>query len=196
MSQTYFIIATSDAGTVIFESAIDNFAALRSCYSGTTAPTDPAPVAGQLFFKTSTKELFQWDGAAWVVIATALAGATPNMDVRASAAAITGTVSIPLDAVRANATVQSLELLTDTATTSDGSNNWAIQLRNETQAENLRSAAFSSNGSDFVAWTPKTVSVDQNTDVAAGDALRVTLTETGTATPFVYLLLIVRMVPR
>ena len=34
--------------------------------NGTTEPTSPAPVLGQLFFRTDTSHLEVWNGTAWV----------------------------------------------------------------------------------------------------------------------------------
>ena len=48
----------------------DIVAALKSCYSGTSAPTSPSPVAGQYFFNTTTSVLSVYDGTAWRVIGT------------------------------------------------------------------------------------------------------------------------------
>lgn len=68
MSQTFSTIQTTDtisAGRTIKN---DNFAALRSSFSGTTAPTSPTPVEGQLFCKTDTNVLQIYTGSAWVTI--------------------------------------------------------------------------------------------------------------------------------
>lgn len=42
--------------------------ALRTCFSGTTAPSDPAPVAGQLWLDTSTNLLKQYRGGVWRIL--------------------------------------------------------------------------------------------------------------------------------
>jgi len=196
MSQLAWTILISEAGTAIFEKSIDNFAALTSCYSGATPPIDPAPVAGQLFFKTTTKELHQYDGSAWVVIATALAGATPNMDEPSLLPSITATSTIPLAVLDADATVESLEIVTETTTFSDATDHWTIQLHNATQAEDLFAAAFDTDATDFAAGTPITIPVDQNEEVAAGDYLRVVFTKFNSATNFGWTRIILRMVPR
>jgi hypothetical protein len=68
MSQTFSTLQTTDtisAGRTIKN---DNFAALRSSFSGTSAPTSPTPVEGQLFCKTDTNVLQIYTGSAWVTI--------------------------------------------------------------------------------------------------------------------------------
>ena len=46
----------------------DAFIALRSSFSGTTAPSSPTPQEGQFFYNTSTNILSIYNGAAWIVI--------------------------------------------------------------------------------------------------------------------------------
>jgi hypothetical protein len=62
----------------------DNFDAVRSCHSGTAYPTTEL-VAGMLFFNTSTKKLYEYNGSAWVQIldlssGTAVAPKSGNAD--------------------------------------------------------------------------------------------------------------------
>ena len=62
----------------------DNFDAVRSCHSGTAYPTVEL-VAGMLFFNTSTKKLYEYNGSAWVQIfdlssGTAVATKAGNAD--------------------------------------------------------------------------------------------------------------------
>lgn len=46
--------------------------ALRSCFSGSSAPTTPTPVTGQCWYNTTTGILKIWDGAIWEGVATDL----------------------------------------------------------------------------------------------------------------------------
>jgi len=68
MSQTFTIIDEND--TVASSRAVlnDNLASLRSSFSGTSAPSSPSPVEGQVFAKTDTNVLQVYTGSAWVTI--------------------------------------------------------------------------------------------------------------------------------
>ena len=67
MSQTFHVtVGTDDHKGVHSTDQPDNDAALRSCFSGTSAPSTPTPIAGQLWYDTTNKVLKQYDGAIWV----------------------------------------------------------------------------------------------------------------------------------
>lgn len=71
MAQTDAFPMASDATLADSRTTINDIvAALKSCYSGTSAPTSPSPVAGQYFFNTTTSVLSVYDGTAWRVIGT------------------------------------------------------------------------------------------------------------------------------
>lgn len=78
-------------------------------------------------------------------------------------------------------TVESLSLVTPTATTSSGGAHWGFQLVNVTQTLNLFATAPNTNAAmgDFAADTLITLIPDQNKDVAAGDVLELVATLTG-----------------
>jgi len=80
------------------------------------------------------------------------------------------------------ATIQTVELVTDLATTSDGTNRWTFQIRNLTQANDLLAAAADTNGAfgDFAVDTQKTLTPDQNTQVSDGDVLELQAVKVGT----------------
>lgn len=83
-------------------------------------------------------------------------------------------------------TVSEVSILSDTATSSDGSNNWAFQVTNKgtdgTGTNTLLSTAKNTNGADIAAYDSYALGVDQNTSVSANEGLQITATETGTAT--------------
>lgn len=68
MSQTFTTIGAGDTVTSSRSVINDNFSACRSSFSGTSAPTTPTPVEGQLFAKTDTNVLQVYTGSAWVTI--------------------------------------------------------------------------------------------------------------------------------
>ena len=68
MSQTFTVIASTDTLTASRSVINDNFAALRSSNSGTSAPTTPTPVEGMLFAKTDTNVIQVYTGSAWVTV--------------------------------------------------------------------------------------------------------------------------------
>lgn len=76
MSQTFNVPM---AGSVTLASSRgilnDALEALRSSFSGASAPTSPAPVAGQVYLNTSDSFVYIYTGSAWVKLAGPL-GAT------------------------------------------------------------------------------------------------------------------------
>ena len=75
MAQDYQLPADqADSQTAFLNKVNEAAAAQRSSFGGTTAPTDPAPVAGQLWFNTSTEVLSAWDGTSWEALAVLSGG--------------------------------------------------------------------------------------------------------------------------
>ena len=65
MAQTYSSLKASSLIKNDRQTINDNFDAVRSCHSGTAYPTAEL-VAGMLFFNTSTKKFYEYNGSAWV----------------------------------------------------------------------------------------------------------------------------------
>ena len=76
-----------------------SLAALRSQFSGTSAPADP--VQGQMFFNTDTSRDYQWDGSAWVDVTEHMpafkAVETEVEDARGSAASVDARISVAIN---------------------------------------------------------------------------------------------------
>jgi hypothetical protein len=133
----------------------------------------------------ATKVLKQRNSAnsAWVV-------RVPDVDsagfeyVSVKLGAITATTTFILFCGGSAITISDIYLVNSASTTSDASNLWQIQVDNVTDTLNLRASAFSTNGSDFTANAQKALALDQNLSVGANKVLRITFTETGTATSF------------
>lgn len=70
MGQTYYSTepAWTTAARTAFTRTAGNFEALRSMFSGTSAPTSPAAVAGQLWYDTTNTRIMLYDGSAWRAI--------------------------------------------------------------------------------------------------------------------------------
>lgn len=81
-------------------------------------------------------------------------------------------------------TIVDVKLVSGTTTAaSDGSNNYTFNVRNVTQAEDLRSSAKSTNGAEITLEVSYPLVLDQNLNgIAAGDVLRLTVVKTGTPT--------------
>lgn len=75
MGQTFTVPASAQTvATAMGTNCPTCLETLRSSFSGTSAPSSPTPVEGQLFAKTDTNELQIYDGAAWRTIAFYTAG--------------------------------------------------------------------------------------------------------------------------
>jgi hypothetical protein len=77
MGQTFTVPASAQtANTALGTNTPTCLETLRSTFSGTTAPSSPTPVEGQLFCKTDTNEIQCYDGATWRTIAYYTASVT------------------------------------------------------------------------------------------------------------------------
>jgi len=77
MSQTWESIDGSEYLSDTRQEIVNNFETLRSCFSGTDFPS--SPVAGQLFFRTSDKTFWIYDGSNWWQIGAATAHYMGNL---------------------------------------------------------------------------------------------------------------------
>jgi len=66
MSQSYVLpVGSNSVSTNLLTNAYNSLEALRSSFSGATAPTNPSPVAGQLYWDTVNSKLKIYDGFDW-----------------------------------------------------------------------------------------------------------------------------------
>lgn len=63
--QTYVIPGTPTPRAEIVTNIPNRDEALRSCFSGTSAPTSPTPLAGQCWWNTSTAKVRWYTGSVW-----------------------------------------------------------------------------------------------------------------------------------
>lgn len=175
MSQNYKTVVSSETLATLTSDHIPNsLAALRSSFSGSSAPSDT--IAGMFWFDTSNKVLKLRNDAnnAWIEVQA--------FTVPILTGAVSGTLTryLPLHAA---CRIDSLVVLSDTATTSsDGSNNWTFDLYNITQANSLFSTVPTTNGGELAVDTRSTYSADQNQTIAAADVVEFRATRNGTGT--------------
>lgn len=197
MSQTFTApVDGDDVATAIKTTLTARDSALRSCFSGSTAPTET--VAGQFWYDTATGWLMQrnagntdWEYARKFGQANATRARLFCGELRS----VSASDAIYLVPMLADATVVRVVLVCDTATTSSGSNEWQFELENLTQTLDLFSAAVGHDtalagvggGSDFVGDEVYELTPNQNADVDADDVLEFRLTKVGTVTTLVRL---------
>jgi hypothetical protein len=161
-------------------------AAIRVLQSGAVGTDSPAfPKHGQIWIDSTTGYVVKrWiAGTGWIIDnADATVSRTASVDcISFRVAGFTAAGNLTLG-VMPTCVVTGAYLLSSAATTSDGSNLYTFQLRNNTQSLSLLSAAKSTNGADLAANVAYSLAPDQNLTLTAGDALILTVTETGTAT--------------
>lgn len=195
MSQQ-FVTPDQDTELVTDAANIANsLEALRSRFSGTSAPSDPSPVAGQQYQNTSSKLVYGYNGSSW--------NAQQHSDVRSDRyittlrlGAVSATTTFALACAKGNLTAERVLVLSMTATTSTGTDHWTVQVSNATASNNLRSAAFDTNGSEFSTTAAKNLALDQNLDIADGDRIHITFTKNGSATSLADVTVQLEAVPR
>ena len=157
----------------------NNFAAARSNFSGSAAPTSPAPVKGQWWVDTTNNLVFMYDGAAWVQVGK-LGTPADTQDVVVLIDNLAATGNFFLYVAPRNMTVVSFRLVSTVGTTSSAGNLWTVQIRNVTAAVDLRAVAYSTlSDSELVANVQEVVPPNQNQNIAAGDVIQAQLTKTG-----------------
>ena len=167
----------------------ENFRLLRSSFRGTAAPNDP--IAGEVWDDTTTGTRKKYDGSAWVVLGPLdLARVLKELVLMGT---INATKTISIGLAQDQVVITGLALYHRTATTSDGSNLWTIDLKRDTDDASMFATPPTTNGADFAAKTAKVLTPDQNQSIATpGKGLALVLTKTGSATDLTDLLVQVR----
>lgn len=197
MTQTFQLPGNLDdanqAITVLLPTAVES---LRSSFSGASAPTSPAPVAGQLWADTSTGYLKVRNAAnsAWVAIARLSTAALQQLAIDGQAS-VSATLTQKFNGYALAGTVKRLIVLCETASTSSSGNEWQFQLKKYPNSApgspvNLISATVGTftalggvgGGAEFVAHKAYVLTPNQNLTVAELDVLELVLTKAGTAT--------------
>ncbi|MBL8752278.1 MAG: hypothetical protein JNK15_03170 [Planctomycetes bacterium] len=197
MSQTFTLPGNlDDANQAITTLTPACLESLRSSFAGTTAPTTPAPVAGQLWADTTTGYLKVRNAAnsAWVPFARLSTSTLLQLAITAQAS-VSATLTQKFNGATPAGTVKRLLLLCETASTSSSGNEWQVQLKRYPNSApgspvNLISATvgtFTALGgvggaTEFVAHKVLVFTPNQNLTCADLDVLELVLTKAGTAT--------------
>lgn len=197
MSQTFTLPSLTDYQSQAIATMLPAcLEALRSSFSGSSAPTSPAVVPGQLWADTGTGYLRIRNVAnsAWVPIARLSTSTLVQLAITAQAS-VSATMTQKFNGAAPVGTVKRLLLLCETASTSSSGNEWQVQLKKYPNSApgspvNLISATcgtFTALGgvggaTEFTAHKVLVFTPNQNLTVADLDVLELVLTKAGTAT--------------
>lgn len=189
MAQTYITPAGTDPlSTAIKTTLPDRDEALRTLFSGATAPSSPA--AYMLWADTSAKILKQRNGAnsAWVDQLPLGDSMRLQMPFRCSGALAAETLQM---AVPMASNVEKVLIVPNTTTSTSvaASKEWTFLLKNQTTGNNLFSATPSTattvvgvGGGEMTANAAYSLTANQNQSLAANDVLRLTIASVGSPT--------------
>lgn len=184
MVQTFISSVATNAQAAI-EGLLANTEALRSVFSGGSAPSSPA--TGQFWADTTTKVLKQYDGSDWQIVGALFANTGLQQVMVYSYFPISGTTVFYIPGPPDKRVVHSVRLVSDTAIAANASNKYEFTLENVDQATDLFStdptteATVSGIGGGAIpAEASYVLLADQNTVVAPDEILKLTVTKTGT----------------
>jgi hypothetical protein len=190
MSQSYTLPVGTDARSTAIKTTIPNcLEALRSVFSGATAPTNP--VAYQLWADTSTGLLKQRNAAnsAWETF-----GALNQNNALQRTSQQFSSLSVSTDAFMLIASstciISRVAIVSDTATSSSSGNEWQFELHNLTAANELFSATVGTftalggvgGGAELAVDTTYVLTPDANTQISANQVVEFRWVEVGSAT--------------
>jgi hypothetical protein len=167
-------INNSDMRATVLKTTLpNNDEALRSCFSGASAPSSPLP--GQLWFDTSTKALWQRDstGTLWIAV--------KRREIRFGDVALAARTWRGIPRTPVPLIVESLVIVPSTTTVASvaTTKEWTWTLKNQSTTLNLFSAIPSTattvggvGGGELTADVPYVLLANQNQALAAGAELR------------------------
>lgn len=201
MTQTFQLGAsTTDAASYLTDQLNGNLEALRTNFSGGSAPSSPAPLTGQFWVDTSAGWLKMRDaaGTAWVKVARLSVDQVLQLSSEAWAGGLSASKTDFIGSAPRTGTVRRLVLISDTLTASSSGVEWQVQLRKYPASApgspvDLFSATVGTftalpgvgGGDDFVANAALVFTPDQNANLADLDLLELVLTKVGSATSIV-----------
>lgn len=196
MSQTFALPAGTDYVNQYLAGGLNsNLEALRSSFSGASAPTSPSPVPGQLWADTSTGFLMVRNAAnnGWTRVAPLSASVVVQLAAEGWAGTLSASKTDWIGSVPRVGTIRRLVMVSAAATTSSSGNEWQFQLRKYPAAApgspvDLFSGTVGTHtqvegvggGVEFVADAAYVLTPDQNAGVLDLDQLELVVTKAGT----------------
>jgi hypothetical protein len=175
--------STTQVSTQITTNIPNNFDAVRSWFSGATAPADT--IAYMVWVDTSTGLIKQRDSAntLWnVLMPAASATTTAGHDRLSTFVGALAAKNVNFPAAK-KGTVLKLVLVPDVTTVaSSGSKYWRFQLRNVTQSLDLFAAATGTDTLELTANAAYVLTPTQNTNTNENDVLQLQITTAGAPT--------------
>jgi hypothetical protein len=156
-----------------------SLAALRSCFSGATAPT--ATVAYMLWADTANGVLKMRNATntAWLEI-LALGAPAHRQVLRIPLPDLLAEGDPIIFSAPSSARIIGVDLVAAADCLADLDNYWTFQLQNVTKTENLLAAAVTSAETDILAYTPFPILADQNREIDTGDVVLLSIGGVGT----------------
>jgi hypothetical protein len=180
MSQTWSNIPPTGSASVALVTSIPNaLEALRTTFSGGSAPS--SPVAYMLWADTSTGLLKIRNSANtdWITIGT-LTQRHDWITHLHEVGSIGDNTIVDMLVAPCDMTIDKLLVVSDTTTVGSASEgNYGVMIENVSQEVDLLSAEQTTDGAEITADTPWSVTPDQNTNLNAGDLIRVTIAVNG-----------------
>lgn len=204
MSQNYTPATGSNVRSVAIKTMITGcLEALRSCFSGATAPSNP--VAYQLWADTGAGLLKQRNAAnsAWEVVAPLSVNGSRFLLLQ-EYASLSASVDRYMFVAPSTCIVERVVLISDTGTSSSSGNEWQWELHNLTAANQLFSSTvgtFTSlggvgGGNDLIGDQPELLIPDQNQQISAGDLLMFRWQDVGAVTAITRATVLLQAYPR
>lgn len=195
MQTIYAPLTLNLSGEQVLSNVSSTLVSILTTCSGASAPSNPQ--TGQVYWNTTDKCIYRWNGSTWVREQPANVDAS-TFEWFVPIGSLSATSTIWLPSPRTGVTLAQMVLISDTGATSSSGNEWQPQVRNRTATLNLISATVGSwtylagvspagasangTGTEILVNTPWIITLNQNTVVSADAALDVVLTKAGTAT--------------
>lgn len=199
MSQSWTMpTGTSVASTAIKTLIVNALLALRSCFSGASAPSDTE--AYMPWLDTTNNQIKRRNAAdsAWTIEGAIGKDHGKTLIHVGEFSSVSGTFTTFVTPTLEDGQIKRIILVSTTSSSSSSGNEWQFGLQNKTDAVALFSGTvgtFTSlggvGGGEITADTIYELTPDQNQSLDAGDVLELTMTAVGTVTTLTRLLILV-----